>query len=686
MRVDVMHSVPIPFLCTGEIFGSLTQRILLVSIIGITLLGFYLRYRCLGCLGFRWDEDLTALAVKALSEKGVPELPSGMIYLRFYPYQWILAASVKIFGFNEFSMRLPAVVFGTVLIPTTYWISGKLFNKQIGLIVAACIALAFWQVEISRTARMYAPFFLVYLVAAYAIFRAHFQNPDKVFSPWVLPLAFLALSIHQLAYSLAIILLLAIPLRRSLTRTTSLLLQAGGIGIAFIAVKSLQQRYFDIPLGTAETFDVSRSVGNDSGPIAVLLQQVSLPDFDLLSQVYSAFPVAILICLAIVLWATLSLTRVAWSRGITYRALIVIAIALSVAHQFNLVALTLVIMLISLKGGIKEIKNPAWYWPAMCCLLIFFLWLATVAIISVSFQTEIATAAQGFRKLLRALIDYPNFRLFWSYVLERPLLSLPLALGTLWGIDKISRDRPDATALFLVGSFWLVIFINGVLETKFEFFRYNLHVDPFFLMLIVAGLFSAPELLTKLGVSLPGLPNKYLGGRVWAVAVATIAIAGVNPFAAVLTSARDYTETTFPYTSLGLDSYDDFKTPAAYVSDHLQDDDIVLVLDPREYWNYIGRVDYWIRTSNYESQTYQERGRALDRYLGIPLLHSEDEVKAVLAGRNAWILFSRARLAQTSWISSELKLYLNSLDDHVVYVGRDRQTVVIQITNQSPEL
>jgi len=674
-----------PQVRTGNDSGALSHRALLAGIIGITLLGFYLRYRCLGCLGFRWDEDLTSLAVKALLEKGVPELPSGMIYLRFYPYQWIVAASVKIFGFSEFSMRLPAVIFGTILIPTAYWISAKLFNKQIGLIVAACIALSFWQVEMTRTARMYAPFFLVYLIAAYAIFRAHFQNPDRVFSPWILPLAFLALSFHQLAYSLAIILLLAIPLRRSLARTASLILQAGGIGIGFIAVKSIEQRYFDIPLRTADA--ASQTISNDAGPLAALLQQIAVPNFDLLAQVYGAFPVAFLIFFAVLVLAIFIVIRGDWRNGNAYRALVVIAIGLSVAHQFNLVVLTLVMMLISLKGGIKEVKNPAWYRPAIICLSMFFLWLITIAIISTSFHSEVPMADQGFRKLLRALVDYPNFRLFWSYILARPLLTLPFALGTLWGIDKIAREKPDAIALFLVGGFWLVLFANGVLKTKFEFFRYNLHVDPFFLMLVVAGLFAIPNLLEKLGLSLPAALKSTSSKRVYPLVIATIAVAGVNPIAAILTSDRDYIETTFPYPALGLDRYDDFKTPAAYVSDHLQDDDIILVLEPREYWNYIGRVDYWLRTSNYESQTYQERGRAYDRYLGIPVLHSSNEVRALVAGRNGsvWILFSRDQLARTPWVSADLKTYLNSLDDHIVYVGRDEQTVVVRVAERHPQ-
>ena len=82
-----------------------TQRLYLFGIICLSLLGFYLRYRCLGCLGFRWDEDLTSLAVKTLLDKGVPELPSGMIYFRFYPYQWIIAAPVTWFGFSGATVR-----------------------------------------------------------------------------------------------------------------------------------------------------------------------------------------------------------------------------------------------------------------------------------------------------------------------------------------------------------------------------------------------------------------------------------------------------------------------------------------------------------------------------------------------------------------------------------------------------
>lgn len=654
---------------------TIRRRLLLAAIVSVTIVGFYLRYRCLGCLGFRWDEDLTSLAVKALLDKGVPELPSGMIYLRFYPYQWIVAASVKIFGFSEFSMRLPAVVFGTMLIPVSYYVGKKVHSEQAGLIVAACIAVSFWQVEMARTARMYAPFFLVYLVGAYAIFRVHYQDRERIFSVWVIPLAFLALSLHQLAYSLAILLLLAIPLRPTLARSVSLVAQAAVIGVAFIVLKSVEEHFFYLARGASDS--------GGSGPIAALLQQISLPDIRLASTVWTDFPVIAAVIVAVVLLASWRFCKADCTRqGVAYRLLTIAAVVLALAHLFNLVAIALALMLVALKDGIRSLRHPAWYRPALVCLSLFVLWLGAVLAIDTFATTAGANELPSLRKLLRTLVDYPNFRLFWSYALERPLLALPLALGILWGIDRIARDRPDATALFVVGGFWSVIFVNSVLQTKFEFFRYNLQLDPIFLIMVVSGLFAIPGLLASLG--LRQSPHAASPGPrpLFVAAVATFAIVGVNPAAAWFTSSRDYSETSFPYTVLGLETYEDFKTPAEYVRDRLRDEDIVLVLAPREYWNYIGRVDYWLWNDIDDSQTYLENGQPHDLYVGVPVLVSPDEVRSAIADHpsgTTWILYSRARIARTKSISSDLKAYLQGLEGDVVYVGRDRQTVVIRI-------
>lgn len=667
----------------GKGSSRIATRALFVCVVSITLLGFYLRYRCLGCLGFRWDEDLTALAVKALIEKGTPELPSGMVYLRFFPVQWLTGISVKLFGFSEFSMRLPAVIFGTVLIPAAYFVAARLFSKPIGIIIASCIALSFWQVEMARTARMYAPFFLAYLGAAYAIYRAHYEDLDNIFSPWVPLLALVALSIHQLAYSLSILLLVAIPLRHSFLRTVSLVLQAVTIGLAFVAVNFAQQWYFQIPRRAADAVQLSQHSDEGTGLVAALVRQVLLPVPNFLHITFDAFPIITSVAMVAVIVAGLFVARAVSRQGVLYLGLTWVAMTFSIMHQFNLVGMTLIAMLMALKNGLSSVRNPAWYWPALLCFSIFLLWLATIGMFTILPPSDVLATQHPPRQMLRTLFDYPNFRLFWSYVLERPLLSVPLALGSLWGINKISSDRPDPKALFLFGGFWLVLFANGVLSTKFEFFRYNLHVDPIFLMLVTVGLFSLPQLLEELELPILDRLKLFLSKPIGTLAVATVVILGINPVGAVLTSDRDYSEGGFPYTSLGLGEYPDFKTPAEFVRDRYQLGDIILVLDPREYWNYIGRVHYWIRSTDFESQTYQNGGRAYDMYLGIPLLHSKNQVKDVLENRadgTAWILFSKSHLARTPSVSDSIKAYLKGLDDKIVYVGRDGQTVVVRIS------
>jgi hypothetical protein len=137
----------------------------------VVLAGAYLRLANLGDLGFRWDEDLSGLAVQAILEKGIPELPSGMIYLRGGPFLYAMAASAEVFGFSEFALRLPAAMFGILLIPVGFLFARALFDTRTGLIVAALLSISFWDIEIARYARMYAPFSLLYVLTLFALWK-----------------------------------------------------------------------------------------------------------------------------------------------------------------------------------------------------------------------------------------------------------------------------------------------------------------------------------------------------------------------------------------------------------------------------------------------------------------------------------------------------------------------------------
>lgn len=113
----------------------------------IMCLGFGLRYHSLGYMSF--DHDEMGLVSKS---KGVPEL--GFPFTRFVgQIRWIstyeavpypLALSGLLFGYSEWSMRLPACFMGTICIVVIGLMTRRLFDWRTGLITAfiyACLPL-----------------------------------------------------------------------------------------------------------------------------------------------------------------------------------------------------------------------------------------------------------------------------------------------------------------------------------------------------------------------------------------------------------------------------------------------------------------------------------------------------------------------------------------------------------------
>src|SRR5690606_7219685 len=133
--------------------------------------GAVLRLVDLGAISFHWDEDLSSLAAKAIAEHGIPELPSGMIYLRGLAFSYAMAASGMWLGFDETALRLPAALFGIALIPLCFAFGKRLFGTPVGLVLAALVTFSFWDIEFSRYARMYAAFGFFYLLTLLLIWR-----------------------------------------------------------------------------------------------------------------------------------------------------------------------------------------------------------------------------------------------------------------------------------------------------------------------------------------------------------------------------------------------------------------------------------------------------------------------------------------------------------------------------------
>ncbi|MFB6116634.1 MAG: glycosyltransferase family 39 protein [Candidatus Nanosalina sp.] len=155
---------------TAEYDQMFNRKLCLAIVSAMTLIGFWIRLENLGSPSLWYDEAISAIAVEALLEKGRPILESGKVYWRSLPHLLLSALSAKILGISDFSLRLPSVITGTLIIPITYLTGEKFFEQSTGLIATILIAFSTWEIVWSRQVRMYSLLQLLFLLSILQIY------------------------------------------------------------------------------------------------------------------------------------------------------------------------------------------------------------------------------------------------------------------------------------------------------------------------------------------------------------------------------------------------------------------------------------------------------------------------------------------------------------------------------------
>ena len=103
------------------------------------------------------DESYTIEAAKNIGEYGHPVLGSGRDYHRELPNSYILFLSGFVFGFNEFGMRLPAVIFSLATLVIIFLYCRRLFEGDVVKALIPVVLIGFSTIHIAwaRQARMY---------------------------------------------------------------------------------------------------------------------------------------------------------------------------------------------------------------------------------------------------------------------------------------------------------------------------------------------------------------------------------------------------------------------------------------------------------------------------------------------------------------------------------------------------
>jgi len=175
----------------------------LIIILILMLLGFIIRIYSLSTQSLWIDEGFSINAALAVLKHGIPLMDSGIYYTGTLLHTYIISLFMLVFSNDIFGARLVSVLFGTAVIPLTYYL-GKKINKTTGIVACILVAFSVWEIAWSRQARMYVLFQFLFLLSIYLFynFTKNSKIKDLVYS---LISAFLAILSHRLGFVLILI-------------------------------------------------------------------------------------------------------------------------------------------------------------------------------------------------------------------------------------------------------------------------------------------------------------------------------------------------------------------------------------------------------------------------------------------------------------------------------------------------
>lgn len=148
------------------------------------LWGGFLRVYNLGEQSLWIDEGYTINAAQGIINHGYPLLDSGVTYDAHPLHNYLTAGSMKLFGFeatNPWSARLPAAIFGILLILLVYIFTFQITkNKLTALTASFFIAFSYWEISWSRQARGYTD--MQFFILASFMFFYYWLDTKKISS------------------------------------------------------------------------------------------------------------------------------------------------------------------------------------------------------------------------------------------------------------------------------------------------------------------------------------------------------------------------------------------------------------------------------------------------------------------------------------------------------------------------
>ena len=526
----------------------------------------------LGDLSFYMDEETTAFASRALAEGKMPQMPSGMPYYRSLPDTWLIAMSARIFGTdNELSYRLPGAIFGILTIPLIFLVARPFIGTHAAILAALLLAFSEWHILTSRQARMYAPFLFFYTACTFSILEWARNNSSK-FLLLATALFIPTVTVHNIGVFAAFIPLVTLFIK------------------GFARVPQYKLLIFSF-VGGLSAFVYGKYLVSDAYQIWIEkngIQNIATASDNALTYLLPGNKVLLLLAIAgifIGLWLGKKSAFFDQENGASFRLVTryILTIAAGwlagIGHGYG-TALALLLLLLQYPDGLGNY------------LKLTFMPLLALGLLVIT-STALVIIDNGLTQGIKNILSYPYP--YWLVLAQLSVgMTLLFALTNIYlTIAKNSNADLNLRIISIIGLFPIILI--GFMM-KWAPARYFIEVHPF--ILIVCG-YVLITLCQYTG-------NRFFPGhnKSFITAAYLIVFSGVISNHGIYSAYNTGTVThgsKLNEAALIFPIYPDHKHPGEFVAKNRRPDDLVIAEDALQQKWYAGRVDYWLR--NYEADS-----------------------------------------------------------------------------------
>ena len=163
--------------------------------------GFYLRIYQLDHQSYWLDESFTVNAALEIMEKGYPLLDSGQPYKHGLINTYVVAATIKTFGYSHWATRISSVFWGLGVVIIIFLLAKRLFDPLTAFISGLLVNFSLWEIAWSRQARMYAQLQFFYFFSLY-LFLRFLDKPGAGRLTWLIAATMGAIFSHSFGFFL----------------------------------------------------------------------------------------------------------------------------------------------------------------------------------------------------------------------------------------------------------------------------------------------------------------------------------------------------------------------------------------------------------------------------------------------------------------------------------------------------